>query len=835
MKFRIAVFSVLAAGVIVAPRPVIAQEVALEEIIVTARKREESVQDIPIAVSAFTANDIRELGLTSIDDIALYTPGFSFHSGFGRQPSLDRPAVRGQTTILNGIAGVKAVSTFVDGIYIGGLVSSVDLANVERVEIIKGPQSAQYGRGTYAGAINYVTRRPTEELEGEISVGGAQHETYEVKGWLSGPLSEGRAYFRLAAGYDQYGGEHVNTLSGDEVGGQKTTNVSAKLFLTPNEQFEATLAVAYQKVDDDHFAMALQGRQHNNCCFRGPPSGGADLSGVTGPRAREYYRGEAQRDLPVVLLTEELDSAGGAGNRNDRISASLTMHYDLPNNWRLSGLTGNIDDENESFFDATYGGYDYGTAIVNGYPPHWRPQQFVTLFPGVSIPGGRAICITFGLCGGFMRLGAYEQSDLSQEVRLSSPSDRSFRATVGLYYYRGKKYETRADKVIPDVAAALNVYGFGLVARQVSPNAPTGDEDVTNTAVFGALEWDLNDKWAATLEARLATDDVSLIVHPTGNRSAVQGEYDDEFNSFNPRATLSYRPNEDTSLYMNVSKGSKPGGFNSNVPLSAAGGPDESFRAFEEEEAWNYELGYKARLLNGRMALNVAAYRTEADEQQFTLVVEHRPNQSTSIVDNLGKTGISGLEMEMEALLAENLTVNIGYAWTKAEIKDYFNTDQADLRGANGSLRDDHRLGSAAGKRIPRIPEHQASLVVRHEGRPMASGFSWFFIGDVVYEGSRFSQIHNLIETGDMTRVGARIGVRRDNLEITLWGKNLFDDDTPLDILRYIDRRTGSLPGCSARTGCISGEVPNASSTPRGFAISLPRGRQVGISLAYSF
>ena len=823
MRFKLAVFSAIAAAVVFAPRPVVAQEGALEEIIVTARKREESVQDIPIAVSAFTADDIRELGLQSIDDIALYTPGFSFHSAFGRQPSLDRPAVRGQTTILNGIAGVKAVSTFVDGIYVGGLVSSVDLANVERVEIIKGPQSAQYGRGTYAGAINYVTRRPTEELAGEFSVSGAEHESYDVKGWVSGPLSEGKAYFRLAAGYDQYGGEHVNTLTGDEVGGQKTTNVSAKLFLTPNEQFEATLAVAYQKVDDDHFAMALQGREHNNCCFRGPPSDSIDLSGVTGPRAREYYIGEAERNLPVALLTEELDSIGGAGNRNDRVSASLTMHYDLPNQWRISSLTGNIDDENESFFDATYGGYDYGTVIVNGLPPFLRPGL------------GRTLCVTSRLCGLFTRMGGYDQTDFSQEIRFSSPSDRSFRFTAGLYYYRGEKYETRDDKVMPDMAAAL---GYGLVAREVSPNSTLSSEDVTNTAAFGALEWDFNDKWAATLEARWATDDVSLQVHPPGDRSSVTGEYDEEFSSANPRITLSYRPNEDTNIYLNVSKGSKPGGFNAAVPLGASGGPDESFRAYQEEEAWNYEVGYKARLLQGRMALNVAAYRTEAEEQQFTLVVEHRPNQSTSIVDNLGETGISGVEVEVEALVADNLTLNLGYAWTKAEIQDYLNTDQADLRGADGSLRDDQRLGSAAGHRIPRIPEHQASLVARYEGDAMASGFSWFFVGDVVYEGSRFAQIHNLIETGALTRVGVRLGVRRDNLEIVLWGKNLFNDDAPLDILRYIDRRTGSLPACTGRgavPGCIAGQVPNASGTPRGFAISLPRGRQVGVSLSYSF
>ena len=828
MRPKLAVLAALALGVIFAPRPVIAQDAVLEEIIVTARKREESVQDIPIAVSAFTADDIRELGLTSIDDIALYTPGFSFHSGFGRQPSLDRPTVRGQTTILNGIAGVKAVSTFVDGIYVGGLVSSVDLANVERVEIIKGPQSAQYGRGTYAGAINYVTRRPTAELAGEFSVSGAEHESYDVKGWVSGPLSEGRAYFRIAAGYDQYGGEHVNTLTDDEVGGQKTTNVSAKLFLTPNDQFEATLAVTYQKVDDDHFAMALQGREHNNCCFRGPPSDGFDLTGVTGPRAREYYIGEVKRNLPVALLTEEFDSLGGAGNRQDRISASLRMHYQLQNGWTLSSLTGNIDDENESFFDATYGGYDFGVASVNNLPPPWRNLTFTSF----GAPGGRAYCILFAFCGLFMRVGAYDQADFSQELRLSSPSDRPFRATAGLYYYRGKKYETRDDKVIPDAVAAL---GFGLVARTVSPSSNLADEDVTNNAVFGALEWDINEKWAATLEARWATDDVSLIVHPTGDRGSVLGEYTEEFTTTNPRATLSYRPDDSTNFYLNVSKGSKPGGFNANVPLDAAGGPDESFRAYEEEEAWNYEVGYKARLMEGRMALNIAAYRTEAEAQQFTLVVEHRPGQSTSIVDNLGQTGISGVEVEVEALVAENLTLNLGYAWAKAEIKEYLNTDQADLNGADGSLYDDHRLGSAVGNRIPRIPEHQASLVGRYEGGVMASGFAWFLVGDVVYEGSRYGQIHNLIETGAMTRVGLRLGVRRDTLEITLWGKNLFDDDAPLDVLRYIDRRGGTLAGCARIPGCISGEVPNASSTARGFAISLPRGRQVGVSLTYSF
>ncbi|MYH34054.1 MAG: TonB-dependent receptor [Gammaproteobacteria bacterium] len=820
MRFRLAVFSVLVAGVIVAPRPVIAQQGALEEIIVTARKREESVQDIPIAVSAFTADDIRELGLLSVDDIALYTPGFSFQSGFGRNAGIDRPAVRGQTTIVNGIANVKAVSTFVDGVYVGGLVSSVDLANIERVEIIKGPQSAQYGRGTYAGAINYVTRRPTDEFAGEVSLGAAEHESYDMSAWASGPLVADRAYFRVSASYRQYGGEYVNTVTNEEIGDQETMNVAAKLFLTPSDNFEATLALAYQETDDGHPALALQGREHNNCCFRGPPSGTPDISGVTGPRAREYYIGEAQRNLPVALLTEELDSVGGAGNRLERFSASLTMHYDLNNDWRLSSLTGSISDETESFIDGTYGGYDFGVAWVNGYPPFLRPRL------------GPLFCITIGFCGNFQRMLGGEQTDFSQELRLSSPADRPLRATLGLYYYKGKKHEDMDSKVLTKQSESL---GYGLVAGTVLPNSTFDNDDVTNTAVFGGLEWDINDQWAATLEARWAQDDISVRVYNTRDINMLNSEHKDKFDSVNPRVTLSYRPDDNTNLYLNISKGSKPGDFNTQVPVGPDGQPDESFRAVEEEVAWNYEAGYKGRLLDGRMTLNVAAYRTEVTDQQFTTVIETPTGGSVSLIDNVGETEINGLEVEVETLLTESLTVNAGYAWTNAEIAKWTNVDQADLNGANGSLHDLSRLGSVAGQKVPRIPEHSASVVARYEGAEMASGFSWFVVGDVVYEGSRFSQVHNLIETGAMTRVGLRVGARRDALEVVLWARNLFDDDAPLDVLRYIDRRTGGLPSHARIPGFVPGELGNPSSTPRGFAISLPRGRQVGVTLRYGF
>ena len=427
---------------------------------------------------------------------------------------------------------------------------------------------------------------------------------------------------------------------------------------------------------------------------------------------------------------------------------------------------------------------------------------------------------------------AGEQTDFSQELRLSSPADRPLRATLGLYYYKGKKHETMDSKVHTRQSEAL---GYGLVAGTVAPNSTFDNDDVTNTAVFGGVEWDISDKWAATLEARWAKDDITVRVYNTRDINMLNSEHKDEFDSVNPRVTLSYRPDDNTNLYLNISKGSKPGDFNTQVPIGPDGQPDESFRAVEEEVAWNYEAGYKGRLLDGRMTLNVAAYRTEVTDQQFTTVIETPTGGSVSLIDNVGETEINGLEMEVETLLTDSLTLNAGYAWTNAEIAKWTNVDQADLNGANGSLHDLDRLGSVAGQKVPRIPEHSASVVARYEGAEMASGFSWFLVGDVVYEGSRFSQVHNLIETGAMTRVGLRVGARRDTLEVVLWARNLFDDDAPLDVLRYIDRRTGGLPSHARIPGFVPGQLGNPSSTPRGFAISLPRGRQVGVTLTYGF
>jgi outer membrane receptor protein involved in Fe transport len=740
----------------------------IEEIIVTARKREESILEVPVAVTAFSADDIEQLGLNDITDIARFTPGFSLNSALGRQPASFRPVFRGVTTVRNGVGNANAGTIFVDGVYVGGALLATELENLERVEIMRGPQSAQYGRNTYVGAVNYVTKRPTEELKGEISATAAQHETFDATGWVSGPLGSDQLLFALGAGHREYGGEWDNLRDGSEVGGEESDEITAKLLYQPNDDLDITLKLGWQQTDDDHFAMYLQPSTLNNCCFRTPDS----------PRAREYYVGKAVLQEQVNLYTDLLASNGGSGTELDRALGSLAV------NWRVGGftltsVTGVISDDLDMGFDSSYAGYDPSVPFV-------QPA------------------------GSFLIFEEKEYDDFSQELRLTSAADQPLRFTAGLYYYDGEADTTLRNHIDPNT---------GIASAD-----PRSRDEVENTAVFGGVEWDFLERWTAGAELRWAQDEVTVTSIPVGLPEVA---YEEDFDSLTPRFTLSWRATDATMYYANISKGVKPGDFNSRVPALPSGAPDESYRAVDEETAWNYEIGVKSLLWDKRLSLALAAYMLDVEDQQFTQLIELASGGTASILTNAGQTDVWGIEAEIGARFAENLTVNATYAYTDSEIDRWISQEQADLQGSDGSFADNQLLGDVSGQESPRVPEHMASLIARYQ-RQMTDRVDWYTSADWTYESSKYAAEHNLIETGDRQLVGLRTGVTFDRWDLSLWAKNLFDDDTPVDVIRYFDRRYSTLPPQPQLGGPVS-------STPRGFAIPLPRGLQTGLTARYRF
>jgi outer membrane receptor protein involved in Fe transport len=244
----------------------------IPDIVVTARKIEERLQDAPVAVSVVSAETINQLGLNSLDDFARQTTGLSFSQAFGR--STDRPVIRGQSNVLAGVqAGVETgAAFFIDGVYYQGDIQGFDPQAIERVEVIKGPQSALYGRNTYAGAINYVTKDPTRNFTASGRARAAEHDEYELAGSISGPLLGEAAGFRLGARYFQYGGEYTNQLTGKKVGQEETKSAYLTLLIEPTSDIRIRPRIYWQKDDDGPLAIFLQGSVDNNCRpgFRSP-------------------------------------------------------------------------------------------------------------------------------------------------------------------------------------------------------------------------------------------------------------------------------------------------------------------------------------------------------------------------------------------------------------------------------------------------------------------------------------------------------------------------------------------------------------------------------------
>jgi iron complex outermembrane recepter protein len=208
----------------------------LDTVIVTARKRNEELRDVPLSITAVTEQKIENLGLESINDIAKIAPGFSFRSAFGREG--DRPVIRGQSNI----QGEANAAFFIDGIFVNGNISGYGLDNLARVEVIRGPQAALFGRRTFSGAINFITKRPTNEPEAKVSLTGATDSEREFSANVSGALVDDFLKFQFNTRYYQYGGQWENAVTGiKDLGGQRTASVGGTLYFTPNESWESTL------------------------------------------------------------------------------------------------------------------------------------------------------------------------------------------------------------------------------------------------------------------------------------------------------------------------------------------------------------------------------------------------------------------------------------------------------------------------------------------------------------------------------------------------------------------------------------------------------------------
>lgn len=791
-----------------------------EEIIITARKKEESLQDAPVTVAVVTARSIENQNLQDLSDIAKTTAGLSFDNEFGR--TSNRPVIRGQANI----QGESGVATFIDGVYVTGSIADYDVEDIGRIEVVKGPQSALYGRNTYAGAINIVTRSPGQALGARFKVDVAEHDRYEITGTIEAPLAPGLGVAVTGRYYD-FGGEFTNLYDGKKVGRENTKSISGVIDYDGGA-LRARARAYYADSDDSQPALFQQPTEANNCLFD-------NGSFYRGPG--RYFCGVIEPAQINTDYARQFADGANVGDQTQVLNTSLRLDYDFTERVTLTSITGYNTRDSVSRLDGDYSPGSFQTAV-------FTPGGFPIGGP-VFGPGGPRF--PHGYVGSTIDFTFENESDtkeFSQELRVAYDGDR-FDLIFGAYYF-DQSSDTRDIREVPADAAARAAASFGAARAQQTalcaanprclsivplfgPTIPESRNrnnlDTENIAVFGAATFDITDALSISLEGRYAEETIERSAFQFNEGQPVPAAVLSraKFTSFTPRITANYSVTENNLLYGVYAEGLKPGGFNGVIAI-AAGVPD-----FAEEESKSYEIGSKNSFLGGSFILNLAAFINEIDGYQLTQNVQSATGGNTvSATVNAGDARIKGLELEMIARPTPGFTLTGNLAYLDPNFTSGFDENQGVLNDVaddglvNCSTGDQFPgtsgcqsiFGALKGKRIPRTARWTA-FVDADVRRPLGStGWNIFLGGNIRHETSKFSQVHNLAETGDATIVNARLGAENETFRVQLYGENLTDEDSVQLVLRYADAN---------------------SSNRRSFVGGLRSGRTFGINVSARF
>ena len=777
----------------------------LDSVEVTARGVTESLQRVPLPVTAISEEAIDRRGLKNLMDVANMTPGFSFKPSFGRFQ--DAPVIRGMSNMSPPASNDinTNASLFIDGIFVNGDMSAFGLENISRVEVLRGPQAAAFGRATFAGAINYITRRPGSAPGGKLTLGFGNHGQQKYGIYYSGGTDDGSFGYEASYHHRSNDGIFYNSASGrKDLGGSETDSGMLAVAWSPTPALDIVARVSRQEISDEHVAITVIGPEKNNCFLPIPTPDTNDPANYMVSRTKGYFCGELPLPDEWKIGTQLFRDKGlSAGVDGKSTRYSLKIDYDLDNGWQLSSITGVNRQERYSGIDQSY-----------------------NALPALIIPAGPTNIV---VPGALQTFSLWRAKDWSQGLRLSSDQSLPVAGLFGMYYY---------------AAEGLPGYTGDLSSGIKVPSNP-GNRTI-NKAVYGQLRWHINDKWTTSLEGRYAVDELSL---EGANSAVVSGisytrtySASASYDSFSPRWTLSYQASENLNVFGLVAKGNKPGGFNTFVYDARL--TDQTSDALiaqglgrvAEEEAMNYEIGLKSHWLDNTLRFNANLYQIDWENQGMTVSGTAVQRNGTPFVNtytvNVGETRVRGLELESQWAFAPGWMGSLVYALTDSVIKNFYSADQADLlsNASNPNPNANDPLASVAGHKSPFVPRNKFTVGLAYS-TDLANGWELDANWDTTYESERYIQVHNLAKFGASTLSNLRMSLSPSEAwRITAYVNNVFDDDTPQGGLRYL---SFSAPRIS---------VPNASPASgrtlvqqRDFGITAPTPRMYGIEVSYRF
>ena len=612
-----------------------AQDYAIEEITVTATKRAESMQDVPIAMSAFTGEAIEEAGVKDIRDIAGQTPGLSIKSRGDTEASV---FIRGIGSQAPGIGADPAVGIYIDGLYAArGTNATAAFFDVERIEVVKGPQGTLFGRNSSAGAISIITRKPEiGENYGSALVGFGDEGQQKYEFIYNASLSDSVA-LRFGAKHDRRDGLYKNAATGEELNGREHTNARFALRYDAGQMWSSDFS--YEYIDSTNTAGFVT--------------------------AAESFADEVRMDDAPAAQTLE----------SSRLN--WTNKFDLNDSLSLTSITGYYShDVNVTPVDAD---------LVEFFVATFEEPQDAKMFSQELRLNGSSESVDWFVGASYIKeeLGfindlSYDEFVVADIFGLNAADVDGDACNGGIDFGDGT--------VIPVPTC--------ITASEM----PQGDAETKSAAVYGDLTWHLSDAWGISAGVRYTNDDKTMAYNnPStgGMLSGLDGQIfgpitpgvqnaDASFSSTDPRLALNFNISDGTMIYVSGAKGYKSGGLNRQFdPV------EQIVLPFDKEESTAYELGLKSTFFGGRGQINAAVFRTYYDDYQLEELINLVPQ-----VDNIGNAETSGLDLDFRFLLSESFEVWGSLAFLNAELVEA----EDPARQGNTMPQSPETSGSLSGK-----------------------------------------------------------------------------------------------------------------------------------------
>ncbi len=704
--------------------PAIAADDLLNEVIVSARKRDENAQSVPISLSVESGAALDARNAVRIQDILRFAPNVSTTI---TQPRNATIAIRGLGRSPPNDGLESSVGLFVDGVYYGRSGMMVgDFVDLERVEVLRGPQGTLFGKNATAGAINMVTREPADSAEAWLEATVGEHSLHQAKGSLSVPLADRTLGLRINGSAVRRHGLTRNITTGNDLNDLERGGARADLVWRPGNATRLRLLADYSSQDEAGPGFVL-----------------ADpaiyLTDGT-VRADNVLTRTARAGYTPSFAPFERQTDGDAPQRLAAEQAGASLQADIP-----------------------VGAHRF-TSISAWRKWNFRPQN----------DGDHLALDVQPVLGAAVR-----SSQWSQELRLNSPDDGNLRYVLGLFFF-DQTIRSEFTTVYGADAADYMQAGLPSYVLDGFTTSVFGDPHTRSHAGFGQASWlpnaqlELTAGLRWTTESReasivrtswggstLAPDDVRAagVRARLGSPSDIAADSDEDFLS--GVVSASWRPTPSVAVYLSAARGAKSGGI--NIAVVPAG----LSQTIDPEVATSFELGVKGQWPERRLQINVSAFSTRLTDFQATV---RDPVRGAPFLANAGEVLSRGMELDASWRPIESLSLGLATGWNDAHYTSFTGAPCPAEQGGRG-------VCDYTGERVEGAPGQSSSFHADWH-RPLATGREFFAALDYLNVSGYRAELPRSTRIPGYDLVDARLGLRaRDEWSVTIWTQNLFDRD----------------------------------------------------------